>query len=121
MSAHWPVKWEEPTEVILQKQQETVGILAACGGEDVNFFRSSANRFCLPCISMYWFRLRFCTSSHIPMLRKWLAQWLLHLPDWIEVRRTAAPADAALEAFCVTIIGQRCRRIEKCSAVSNAV
>jgi hypothetical protein len=35
MSAHWPVKWEEPTEVILQKQQETVGILAACGGEDV--------------------------------------------------------------------------------------
>ena len=34
MSAHWPVKWEEPTEVILQKQQETVGILAACGGED---------------------------------------------------------------------------------------
>jgi len=38
MSAHWPVKWEEPTEVILQKQQETVGILAACGGEDVNAY-----------------------------------------------------------------------------------
>jgi predicted HTH domain antitoxin len=50
-----------------------------------------------------------------------VAQWLLHLPDWIEVRRTAAPADADLEAFCVTIIGRRCRRIEKCSAVSNAV
>jgi hypothetical protein len=50
-----------------------------------------------------------------------VAQWLLHLTDWIEVRRTAAPADAALEAFCVTIIGQRCGRIEKCSAVSNAV
>jgi hypothetical protein len=27
--------WEEPTEVIQQKEQETVGILAACGGEDV--------------------------------------------------------------------------------------
>lgn len=25
-----------------------------------------------------------------------VAQWLLHLPEWIEIRRTVAPADAAL-------------------------
>lgn len=31
-----------------------------------------------------------------PEAPKVVAQWLLHLPDWIEVRRTAAPADAAL-------------------------
>jgi hypothetical protein len=36
---------KEPTEVILQKQQETVGILAACGGEDVKLPDNSSRRF----------------------------------------------------------------------------
>lgn len=31
-----------------------------------------------------------------PDAPKVVAQWLLHLPDWIEARRTAAPPDAAL-------------------------
>jgi hypothetical protein len=33
--------WEEPTEAISQNQRDAVGILAACGGEDVKIVNSS--------------------------------------------------------------------------------